>query len=339
MKPLPLLLTCTLLIAPTALAAERVPGTWTYYSVSADQITDVNTSFVIVDEVNDTTGDTSLTFRCSDRDRANLWAMLSSKNPLLSPTDEILPTATVRVGSGTPQTVYGEQLYSTSTPNGNTDPSTIGLPAGVTREMAAGLFRGERVVVRLQRDPAVGSQVLTYTFPADGFKTAWNAVNRCQSGRPATTTTSATASAPRTSGGSASSDAPRLTSWYFTTCTDTESGVARSNLRAGQTHRCQLVIETIPNGAVPTNAVFTYELEYLQGGRSGKLTLDTRDVWQAGIEGSVLHRVDGNRLIFNLPLNVRLRPDRRYTSINVTAKVTFSGGDSKKVYEKLPVTQ
>ena len=98
------------------------------------------------------------------------------------------------------------------------------------------------------------------------------------------------------------------------------------------------MIETVPNGAAPSSATFSYELEYVEGGRSGKLTLDTRDTWRAGADGPILHRVEGNRLIFNLPLNVRARAERRYTSINVTANVTFSNGSSKRVYEKLPVT-
>lgn len=341
LKPLPLLLSCALFTLPSALAAERVPGTWTYYSVSSDPITDVNTGVVSVDEINDTTSRTALTFRCSDRDRSDLRVMLTSKNPLLDPVDEILPTATVRIGSGIPQVIYGDQLYSTEL-HGETDADTIGFPSGITREMAAGLFRGERVVVRLERDPAVGNQVLTYTFPADGFKTAWNAVNRCQQGRAASTAPAAPRSVVRTvtgmGGSSGSSEAPRFTQWYFTTCTDTASGAVRSQLRAGQTHRCQLVIETLPNGATPVSAAFTYELEYIEGGRSGKLTLDTRDLWRAGTDGPILQRTEGNRLIFNLPLNVRLRSERRYTSLNVTANVTFSNGTSKKIYEKLPVT-
>lgn len=339
MKKTALLLALALSLTPTASALDRVPGTWTYYSVSSDPITDVNTSLVIVDEVNDTYGSTALGFKCSSGPYPGLWSLLKSKNPLLDPVTEILPTATVRIGSRPPQTIYGDSLSST-TLNGDTDPAAIGFPEGITREMAAGLFRGERVVIRLDRDPSVGRQTLTYTFPADGFKAAWNAVNRCQQGRGAAATPTTPASRVAASSAPASArsgEAPKFTQWHFTTCTDTASGAVRSQLRAGQTHRCQLVIDTVPNGAAPVSAAFTYELEYVEGGRSGKLTLDTRDVWQAGGSGPILHRAEGSRLIFNLPLNVRVRPERRYTSINVTGKLTFDNGATKQVYERLPV--
>ncbi|WP_261664941.1 hypothetical protein [Deinococcus sp. Marseille-Q6407] len=335
MKKFAWMLALALTLSPSAQAIDRVPGTWTYYSVSRDPITDVNNSMVIIDEINDTYGSTALALKCADRDIPSLWAMLKSKNPLIDPDREILPTATVRIGSGAPQTIYGDALYSTSL-NGDTDAYTIGFPGGITREMAAGLFRGDRVVIRLDRDPGVGRQTLTYTFPADGFKTAWNAVNRCQqSGRAVSSTPRRT---PAGNGSTRSSEAPKFTQWYFTTCTDTASGAVRSQLRAGQTHRCQLVVDTVPNGAVPVAATFSYELEYVEAGRSGKLTLPTRDAWQAGDSGPVMYRADGNRLVFNLPLNVRARSERRYTSINVTANVTFSNGNSKRIYEKLPVT-
>ena len=45
----------------------------------------------------------------------------------------------------------------------------------------------------------------------------------------------------------------------------------------------------------------------------------------------------GNQLILTLPLNVRVRPERVYTSINVTGNIVFSNGSTKKVYEPLPV--
>ncbi|MFC4637880.1 hypothetical protein [Deinococcus hohokamensis] len=48
-------------------------------------------------------------------------------------------------------------------------------------------------------------------------------------------------------------------------------------------------------------------------------------------------RQEGSKLIFTLPLNVRARPERVYTSINVTATLFFDNGSSKKVYEPLPV--
>ncbi|ABF46298.1 hypothetical protein Dgeo_2004 [Deinococcus geothermalis DSM 11300] len=42
-------------------------------------------------------------------------------------------------------------------------------------------------------------------------------------------------------------------------------------------------------------------------------------------------------MIFTLPLKVRARTDRVYTSLNVTGKITFSKGSVKSVYELLPV--
>ncbi|MFC6592695.1 hypothetical protein ACFP81_12295 [Deinococcus lacus] len=317
-----------LLLFSHAQAVTRVPGTWTYYSKSVDPITDVNTGWVSIDELNDTSGSTRLTFKCSDSTRPELWAMLTSKNPLVGSDGETLPTVTVRVGTGQPQTVYSDSLYAT-TLHGEVSPFSIGFPGGITRQMAAGLYQGERVALRIERSRSVGSQTLTYVFPAGGFKDAWNAVNRCQQGQPAP----APVPAP---GRSAATGAPKFTRWFFTTCTDTASGAVRSQLRAGQTHRCQLVIETVPNGAQPVRAEFSYELEYQEGGRTQKLTLETRDVWN-GQGGPVLFRQDGSSLIFNLPLNVRSRAERRYTSLNVTADVTFSNGSSKRVYEKLPV--
>ena len=324
------------LLPPAAHAAERVPGTWTYYSVSRDPITDVNTSMILIDEINDLTSQTYLGFRCSNEDYAHTWAMLSTKNPLYDPETLWMPEATIRIGQNPPVTVPADAITAVGN-SYSSDETTIGFPEGITRQMAAGLFAGQSVVVRLSRDPSVGRQVLTFTFPANGFKTAWNAVGRCQSsGAPASAPVSQTRSSAAPSAGNRT-EAPKFTEWYFTTCTDTASGAVRSQLRAGQTHRCQLVINTVPNGAVPVAATFTYELEYVEAGRSGKLTLDTRDRWQAGGSGPILFRTEGGRLIFNLPLNVRARAERRYTSINVTGEVVFSNGSSKRVYEKLPV--
>jgi len=56
---------CASLLSTSALAATRVPGTYTYYSVIKDPITDLNKSMVSIDEVNDTAGLTALTVRGS----------------------------------------------------------------------------------------------------------------------------------------------------------------------------------------------------------------------------------------------------------------------------------
>ncbi|GGL20263.1 hypothetical protein [Deinococcus radiotolerans] len=60
------------------------------------------------------------------------------------------------------------------------------------------------------------------------------------------------------------------------------------------------------------------------------------DRWPATGAAGVKFRQDGARLLFTLPLNVRARAERGYTSINVTATLHFDNG-SKKVYEPLPV--
>ena len=131
--------------------------------------------------------------------------------------------------------------------------------------------------------------------------------------------------------------APKFTRWYFTTCRDASSGASRTGLLAGRAHLCDLAIETVPNGAHPVSAVFRYELEYREGNRTGKLMLDGEDHWPSAGGPVTKYRQEGSRLIFTLPLNVRVRPNRVYTSINVTGTINFDNGSSKRVYEPLPV--
>lgn len=93
--------------------------------------------------------------------------------------------------------------------------------------------------------------------------------------------------------------------------------------RAGRTCVIRWV-KTVPNGTQPVAAEFRYELEYRENGRVGKLTLPVVDRWPSS-SGSVTRlRLEGNRLIFTLPLNV-------------TGKITFSNGSRKSMYEPLPV--
>ncbi|WP_345464625.1 hypothetical protein [Deinococcus carri] len=61
------------------------------------------------------------------------------------------------------------------------------------------------------------------------------------------------------------------------------------------------------------------------------------DRWPSAGGTVTRFRQEGNHLIFTLPLNVRDRADRVYTSLNVTGRITFSNGSSKNVYEPLPV--
>ena len=97
------------LLALTAMqqasAVDRVSGTQTYYSVSRDPITDVNTSFMSLYEVNDITSGTTFVVRCSNDARPELWAWLSSKNELLPQEDAdagLKPAVTLRLGDDPP---------------------------------------------------------------------------------------------------------------------------------------------------------------------------------------------------------------------------------------------
>ena len=320
-----------------ALAATRVPGTFTYYSAARDPITDANTGSVIIDEVNDTSGQTRFALRCADRDRPTLWATLTTKNALISEEEAyagLKPAVTIRLGDDPAVVLRDSDLVSVVDTRENVLTRNIGLQGAVVRQIAAGLNAGKRLVVRVNR--RTGGQALTYTFPARGFDVAWAGVNGCQSyGR------TATAAAPRASTpappATPVSGAPKFTEWYFTTCRDTVSGASRAGLVAGRAHLCDLVIETVPNGARPVAAEFRYELEYREGGRTGKLTLPGVDRWPSTGGTVTRFRQEGSRLVFTLPLNVRVRAERVYTSLGVTGKVTFDNGSVKSIYEALPV--
>lgn len=328
-----LILTLSVLLG-SAQAVNRVPGTSVTYSASRDPITDVNTSVIFLNEVNDLTDQTYLAIRCSDRDIPELWATLNSKNGLLTESDaEVgnMPAVTMRTGTDSPVVLRNSDVISVVDRNDNFKETAVGIHSAGIRSIVNGLNAGKRLVIRVNRPS--GGQALTYTFNAQGFSQAWNAVNACAS------TTTYRAPAPQASTGSAATGltAPKLTRWYFTTCQDATTGIQRTGLVAGRAHLCDLVIETIPNGARPVSAVFNYELEYRAGGRTGKLTLDTADRWPSSGGPVTRFRQNGSQLIFTLPLNVRARPDRVYTSINVTGTVFFDNGSSKKVYEPLPV--
>lgn len=319
-------------LSASAQAVSRIPGTSVTYSATSDPITDVNTSIVYLNEVNDLTDQTYLAIRCSDRDSPDLWATLNTKNTLLTESDadaRNMPAVTMRTGTDSPVVLKNSDVISVVDGNDSFKETTIGFHSAGLRTIVGGLNAGKRLVIRLNRPS--GGQALTYTFNAQGFSQAWAMVNECTSATgyrpPATSVTS----------GSGSLVAPKFTRWYFTTCRDAASGINRTGLVAGRAHLCDLVIETIPNGARPVSALFNYELEYREGGRSGKLMLDTTDRWPSSGSAVTRFRQNGSQLIFTLPLNVRARPDRVYTSINVTGTVFFDNGSNKKVYEPLPV--
>lgn len=320
----------------TGQAIDRVPGTQTYYSSRTDPITDVNTSFVIVYEVNDLAEQTFITFRCTNRESPELWASLNSKNTLLSEQDaelDLMPAVTMRLGSDAPIVLASRDLNTVVDQNDNVRTTALAINSGAVRQVVGGLVGGKRLVVRVNRSS--GGQALTYTFPAGGFATAWRQINGCAAGPSRASASQSTPNVLLTPIPGAA--APKFTRWYFTTCRDVGSGVVRTGLVAGRAHLCDLVIETVPNGAQPVSAVFRYELEYREAGRTGKLILDNADVWPSNGGPVTTYRSSGNNLVFTLPLNVRARADRVYTSINVTASLTFSNGSTKKVYEPLPV--
>ncbi|MDV6373395.1 hypothetical protein [Deinococcus arenicola] len=320
----------------TGQAIDRVPGTQTYYSSRTDPITDVNTSFVTVYEVNDLAEQTYITFYCTNRGAPELWASLNSKNTLLSVQDaelNLMPAVTMRLGSDAPIVLASRDLSSVVDQNDNVRSTALAINSAAVRQVVNGLVGGKRLVVRVNRSS--GGQALTYTFPANGFATAWRQINGCAAGTPRASAGQPAPNVLLTPAPGAA--APKFSRWYFTTCRDVGSGVVRTGLVAGRAHLCDLVIETVPNGAQPVSAVFRYELEYREAGRTGKLTLDNADVWPSNGGPVTTFRTSGNNLVFTLPLNVRARPDRVYTSINVTASITFSNGSTKKVYEPLPV--
>lgn len=326
----PALLVVALISAPAS-AIDRVPGTQTYYSASKDPITDVNTGFVLLYEVNDNYGDTAFAVRCSNSDQPNLWASLASKHELQSQSDAdigLKPAITIRLGDDAPIVLSNADLVTVVNASDVVKTQSIGFSGAIVRRMVNGLNAGKRLVVRINR--STGGQALTYTFSPQGFPTAWAMVGGCNSARGTTT-------APRPVTPVAGAAAPKFTKWYFTTCRDANTGAVRTGLIAGRAHLCDLVIETIPNGAQPVSADFRYELEYREGNQTGKLMLDSVDFWPSGSGAQVKYRQSGSNLIFTLPLNVRARPDRVYTSINVTGNVYFNNGSSKKVYEPLPV--
>ena len=320
----------------TGQAIDRVPGTQTYYSSRTDPITDVNTSFVNIYEVNDLTEQTYITFYCTNRGAPELWASLNSKNTLLSVQDaelNLMPAVTMRLGSDAPIVLASRDLNSVVDQNEAAKTTALAINSDAVRQVVDGLVGGKRLVVRVNRSS--GGQALTYTFPANGFATAWGQINRCATGAPRTSANQSTPNVVLTPVPGAA--APKFNRWYFTTCKDVGTGTVRTGLVAGRAHLCDLVIETVPNGSQPVSAVFRYELEYRKAGHTGKLTLDTADVWPSNGGPVTTFRSSGNNLVFTLPLNVRARADRVYTSINVTASITFSNGSTKKVYEPLPV--
>lgn len=137
--------------------------------------------------------------------------------------------------------------------------------------------------------------------------------------------------------GAVSSVAPTFPQWYFTTCQDAASGERHTGLTVGTLQFCSLVIETVPNGARPVSASFSYELEYVEDGETKKKAISARSQWPSAGDPAVNFNEQGSNLIFELPLMVRERDGRQYTSMNATGDIVFDNGSQKRVYEKLPL--
>ncbi|RJF71283.1 hypothetical protein D3875_06560 [Deinococcus cavernae] len=145
------------------------------------------------------------------------------------------------------------------------------------------------------------------------------------------------AQADTTQAATTPAEAPTFAQWFFTTCQDAQTGASHTGLTLGALQFCSLVIETVPNGARPVSASFSYELEYLEDGEARKKTIGARSRWPADGEPAVNFEEQGNNLVFSLPLTVREREGRQYTSINVIGDIVFDNGRTKRVYEKLPI--
>ncbi|ULH13964.1 hypothetical protein MF271_01135 (plasmid) [Deinococcus sp. KNUC1210] len=335
------LLLAALLLSGTASAMTRIPGTYTSYSASTDPISDINTGLVSIDELYDRSGDTYLVFRCASAGNPGLWAYISNKNTLVTQADDdagLIPAVVMRLGTDTPLPVNADNQTTVSGSNGVLKPQTLGFSTATAQSMVDGLLANKKLVVRITRTS--GGQPLTFQFPAAGFTAAWNGINQCRStGTPASAGSGVTLSrpAPSRSAPSTTGGAPKFTQWNFTACTS--QGRLTSALTAGQASVCGFTVNFIPNGAAAISAEFRYELEYVENGVKGKLTLDGVDRWAAGGGGNISAQVFSNRIAFQLPLNVRLRAARRYTAINVIGTIVFDNGGSKRVYEPLTVLQ
>ncbi len=323
-----------LLAVSGAQAVERVNDTQMYFSPSQDPITDINTGSVWVYEQYDTYGDTRLTVRCDNKGKPDFWAYLTNKNDLLSGgqlRDGSFPALTVRLGDDPAFNVPSSQLVSVADQKDRLRTRSIGFSAAPTRNIVRGLLAGKRVVIRVNR--VEGGQPLTFIFPAQGFQTAWQGVRACSNTGVIPDEPARNAGPARNTG---VGSLPKFTQWYFGACRDAQTGVPNTGLQAGRAQLCELFVETQGAAPQPLSADFRYELEYREGSALGKLQLDGTDHYSSSGGSKVTLRRSDNKLIFTLPLNVRKRAGRVYTSINVIGEIRFEGG-SKRVYEPLPI--
>lgn len=183
MKPAARLLPAAVLMGSVLLCPAQAQGIKAInknlgYLVQKDPITDVNTSYVILLEVNDLDGNTGLRLRCDDDGKPNVWGSFAGKNEIVPPdpdgTDHHLwPDVIVRLGNDAPFTVPDKDLYSITD-----DSRSIGFDGTSFDRIVTGLLAGKRVVLRFTGDHL--RQPLTYIFSAQGFGSAWQAVKACR---------------------------------------------------------------------------------------------------------------------------------------------------------------
>ncbi|KEF33471.1 hypothetical protein RDMS_12390 [Deinococcus sp. RL] len=148
------------------------------YVIRKDPITDVNTSYIVMFEVNDTEGYTGFRLRCVDGGKPNPWGVFFGKNEIMpydSPDqdDHLWPEVIIRMGTDAPFTVPSADLY------GITDEtSEIGFDGVTFDRIVAGFIAGKKMVIRFSGDHL--RQPLTYTFSAQGFNQAWQGVKACK---------------------------------------------------------------------------------------------------------------------------------------------------------------
>jgi len=147
-----------------------------YYLKQIDPITDVNTSYVRIFEVNDQDGDTAFLIRCSERGKPNVWGTFRGKNeiiPLDAEGNDIWPAVTLRLGTDAPFEPLDAELFALEDTT-----KQIALDGKSLDRIVVGLLAGKKLVMRLSGEQF--RQPLTYTFSAQNFATAWNGVKACK---------------------------------------------------------------------------------------------------------------------------------------------------------------
>lgn len=132
--------------------------------------------------------------------------------------------------------------------------------------------------------------------------------------------------------------APTFTGWTLERCV--QGGRAGAVLRAGAgVHRCDITVNTVPNGARAVRAEFSYELYYRgPDGQPTRVAIGDMDVWDARTSGSpVTFRAQGTQLRIQLPLSVRKRADRVYSELRVLGRVYFDNKSSKSIVQAIGV--